>query len=756
MTDDRRFVVTFFADEYAQDLTEKEMSFDELRALVLNTTARQKSVLPWLKLANFGIKRTAENSLRHNANVETITGIEGDYDDKEMAFDRAVELLSQARLNALIYTSPSHVASAPKWRVILPTSQDLPPSERKKIVARVNGVLGGVLADEFFVLSQAYYLGSVNGNPDHRAVITEGDFIDLREDLDATARGKRSASDGAEQPRREGPRTDKQASNPDEVFAAMAVLPNEVDWIEWNSMGMACWLATNGHERGLEGFLMWSSKSSKHDEANTRERWQRYFASPPTEIGAGTIFQKADQAQRGWRALVGLPIDKVNEILKLSRLSIVAYDGERKETANELGIRVSTLDDIVDQLRPRNTIEDDDANKQGGRIEFAGFDPWPDAVDGKVLVADMSAAIRSYVILSVNQALGVALWVIHTHVFDLAEHAPRLQIKSPVMRCGKTRLLEVIKQMVAKALVTGNISTAALFRLIEAFHPTLLIDEADSFFKSDDGKDNEDMRGILNDGHGRGGSVIRTVGEDFEPREFKVFGPVAYAWLVKRGMHVAQTLEDRSITIELRRRLPDETITRFRASRTGHLRNLGRRVAQWAMDHRSSLVDADPSLPEQLSDRAQDNWRPLIAIADAMSADLGQAARVAAINIDEENTGGEDDAGTLALADVAATFKVKMRGRLPSNPLRGVKSKDLVEEMVAMTERPWSEWRRGKPLTVNGLNRLLKPFGLEPKLIKIGPTDADVLRGYRTEKVLEAEARFVDVETEDEVADEGF
>jgi hypothetical protein len=85
-----------------------------------------------------------------------------------------------------------------------------------------------------------------------------------------------------------------------------------------------------------------------------------------------------------------------------------------------------------------------------------------------------------------------------------------------------------------------------------------------------------------------------------------------------------------------------------------------------------------------------------------------------------------------------------------------LKAKDLVEALVEMSERPWAEWRRGQKLTVNGLNRLLKPFGLEPKLIKIGRTDADVIRGYRTEKVLEAEARFVDVETEEDVANEGL
>ena len=155
MTADRRFVVTFFPDEYGHDLTEKEVSLDELRDLVLPTTARQKFDLPLLKLANFGIKRTAENSLRHNPNVLSITGVETDYDDKKMAFDRAVELLSQARLKVLVYTSPSYAPSAPKWRVVSPTSADLTPSERKKMVARINGVFRGVLADESFVLSQA-------------------------------------------------------------------------------------------------------------------------------------------------------------------------------------------------------------------------------------------------------------------------------------------------------------------------------------------------------------------------------------------------------------------------------------------------------------------------------------------------------------------------------------------------------------------------------------------------------------------------
>ena len=487
---DRRFVVTFFPDITGKDLTEKEMSLDELRDLVLTTTARQKSALPLLKLANFGIERNPESqSLRHNGNVESISGAETDYDAMVVSFDRAVELLSQAGLKGLVYTSPSYAPSAPKWRVVAPTSKDLPPSERKKLVGRINGIFNGALAGESFTLSQAYYLGSVNGNPDHRAVITEGDYIDLRDDLDATARGKKnSANLDTAQPQREGPRTDKQA-DPDLVYAAMAVIPNDdAEWFERNDLGMACWNATNGHQRGFEAYDMWCRKSpTKYDAEKVRARWQHYFTSPPTEIGAGTIFRSADEAQFGWRALVGLPIEQITEFLRLAKLTVVQYDTERKEAADLLGIRVSTLDGIVGRLCSRMTLNDDDG-KQGTRQEFAVFDPWPDAVDGATLIDDMVKAIRKHVILSEHQALAVALWVILTHAFELADHYATASDQEPGDALRETTLLNVIAPMVPKALWTENISTAALFRIIEMQQPTLLIDEADNFLKTPDGQ----------------------------------------------------------------------------------------------------------------------------------------------------------------------------------------------------------------------------------------------------------------------------
>src|ERR1017187_5540409 len=163
------------------------MTLWDLRDLILTTTATTKAKLPWLKLAKFGDKRSDNKSLRCNENVLSISGIEVDYDGEVMTFETALEYMRQARLQSLIYTSPSHTTAKPRWRVLLPTSKELPPDKRAALVARINGIFGGVLSVESFTLSQSYYYGSVVSSAEHRAEYTSGSFINLRTDLDDAA-----------------------------------------------------------------------------------------------------------------------------------------------------------------------------------------------------------------------------------------------------------------------------------------------------------------------------------------------------------------------------------------------------------------------------------------------------------------------------------------------------------------------------------------------------------------------------------------
>jgi hypothetical protein len=97
------------------------------------------------------------------------------------------------------------------------------------------------------------------------------------------------------------------ASTDRDVAAALAVIPNpELPWDEWNRIGMAAWAATAGSETGLRAFLDWSSKSSKFEEADARARWEHYRTSPPSAIGAGTLFWEASYADPNWREAAGL------------------------------------------------------------------------------------------------------------------------------------------------------------------------------------------------------------------------------------------------------------------------------------------------------------------------------------------------------------------------------------------------------------------------------------------------------------------
>jgi putative DNA primase/helicase len=412
-------------------------------------------------------------------------------------------------------------------------------------------------------------------------------------------------------------------------------------------------------------------------------------------------------------------IDPNVEIARLAALSAINYEQQRQASAKLLEMRVGVLDQLVAAARPPSS----ETTGQGTPLNIAEILPWPDPVQGEALVDDVVKAIRSHVILTEDQALAVTLWCLHTHAFESADISARLNLYSPEPRCGKTTTLDMIKEFVPKAISTENITMAAMFRTIEMVRPTLLIDEADAFLK-----DNEDLRGMLNAGHRKGGQVIRTVGDNFEPRAFSVWAPVVIAGIGR----LSPSLVDRSITVSLRRRLKTEPVNRLGRDRT-HLSVLGRRMARWVADN-IDVIKTDPKLPEELNDRAQDNWRQLIAIADAISIAVGERAGTAAKNIAEEKIDEENHDGIVALADVAEVFEASKKKR--------ISSQELLTTLLNMEDRPWGRWKRqDEGLTKDQLARFLRPFGIRPKKIRF---DTGLLQGYLVEQVTEAKLRYVD------------
>lgn len=352
---------------------------------------------------------------------------------------------------------------------------------------------------------------------------------------------------------------------------------------------------------------------------------------------------------------------------------------------------------------------------------------------GDLLLQGLQRFISRFVFLSRSQIVVVALWVVHTYTFESSEATPYLAITSAEKQCGKSRLLELLESLVMKPWLTGRVTPAVLARKVDAEKPTLLLDETDAAFNS--GNDYKEMlRGVLNTGHRRGGKTSCCVrqGDDFTYQDFSTFCPKALAGIGK----LPDTVEDRAIPIRLKRAAPGELIERFRRRNIQEeVETLRNEIAAWSEVILPELIDARPNLPEELTDRQQDAVEPLLAIADAAAGKWPQMARAAVVDLGREGQKRDESEGVQLLADIRRVFEARGVDRLPSA--------DLAAALARIETSPWCEWSNGRPLNAPKLARLLKPFGIQPEVTRIGdrtprgysrPTFEDAFRRYLREE----------------------
>ena len=371
----------------------------------------------------------------------------------------------------------------------------------------------------------------------------------------------------------------------------------------------------------------------------------------------------------------------------------------------------------------------EDLWEQNGHSERAEFEKLP---EGAKLLETLVRFIRRFVALSEDQVLLSALWIVHTYALDAADTTPYLNIKSAEKRSGKTRFLEVLSLLAAGAWLTGRVTAAVLVRKVAAETPALLLDESDAAFKGDR-EYAETLRGVLNAGFRRGGVASLCVGQgaNITYQDFPVFCPKAIAGIGK----LPDTVADRSIPIELRRRRPSEKVERFRLRKVGpEALPISRDARAWAQSHLDSLSTAEPDLPEELDDRAQDIMEPLLAIADEVGGEWPERSRKAAVALlTGEEREDADSLGVRLLRDVRSVFDEKSGDRLPTGT--------LLEALHEMEEAPWGSLR-GEALEARGLARLLKPYGVKPEKLREGE---DTFRGYRRGSFEDAWVRYLSV-----------
>lgn len=337
--------------------------------------------------------------------------------------------------------------------------------------------------------------------------------------------------------------------------------------------------------------------------------------------------------------------------------------------------------------------------------------------------------LRKLVVLKLDAHYwALTLWVAYCYSIPEFDFAPRLCFWSPEKRCGKSLALEVVAHLLPNPLMTSSIPSAGLFRMLDK-DPTkvILIDESDTVFgRNGDKEKAEALRQLLNASFKRGQSVIRCVPPNFDPKEFKIFAPIALAGIGTSA--IPETVADRAIMIEMRRMLPNEQILEFESDEVDkYFLPIKEKLQNFATANEARYRELRPELPrESLNPRARDLWKPLYKVAECAGEEWIKKALLASVALSSGESDPEEASLSLRLlSDIREIFIGEQ-----------MTTRDLIERLRELEESPWAYLERFNPSV---LAHLLKNYSIKPK-----PFSGGKVRGYYRKSFEDAWSRYLD------------
>jgi hypothetical protein len=348
--------------------------------------------------------------------------------------------------------------------------------------------------------------------------------------------------------------------------------------------------------------------------------------------------------------------------------------------------------------------------------------PGPVPADGAAVLDEIGAFVSRFNIFPSEHCVPMlVLWYAHTHAAEHFYITPRLILSSAEPGSGKTRVLEVAQYLVATPEMTMSASPAALFRLISAAPITILFDEVDAIFSpKNNGGNIEDLRALLNAGYKRSATIPRCVGDAkaMKVQRFKVYAPAALAGIAG---HMPDTITTRAITVHMKRRAPNEKVAPFKTRKVeAEAEPLRDRLATWVASIGERVGEAEPEMPDGVTDRSAEIWEPLLAIADEAGGHWPDKARAACSHFVANTDPRAGSIGLRLLADLREIFTEHQAERLPTTA--------ILDALHAMEERSWADFF-GKPFDARNLSKELGRYGVQIRPFKL---NGATTKGYQT------------------------
>jgi hypothetical protein len=153
-------------------------------------------------------------------------------------------------------------------------------------------------------------------------------------------------------------------------------------------------------------------------------------------------------------------------------------------------------------------------------------------------------------------------------------------------------------------------------------------------------------------------------------------------------------------------------------------------IAKWTQHFHDRLKDAEPDIPDELGDRMQDCWEPLLAIADVAGGPWPELARDAAIALSGDREQEDFTLTVQLLADIRTIFH--------EHPVERMPSRVLADRLAEIVDSEWADWY-GRPIPPAQVARLLRGHA-KPKVVRVGD---GTFRGYERADFEESWSRYL-------------